>query len=105
MLHAQEHAAEIDVDYPAPLLLVILRSGCWLLWLNTSVVEGEVQLSERFDGSVHCRLHILQPRHVAPDRQRAASLLLDEAQRFLVTVLGYIGKYHVRTFTREGQCG
>jgi hypothetical protein len=71
MLHAQEHAAEVDVDDPIPLLFLVLRRWSRLPRLNARVVEGEVQPPKSFNGLGKGCLHVLGPRYVAPDGERA----------------------------------
>src|SRR5689334_18566796 len=66
VLHAKEHAAEINTHYPVPLFLRDIDCHLWQLF-NTGVVEGGVQPPEGFDGLIQSRLHVLSARHVAPD--------------------------------------
>ena len=63
VLHAQEDAAQVDVDDPVPLLLVVVGGRSRLLRLDAGVVEGEVQPPER------PRLSCPGP----PSRRRSAS--------------------------------
>jgi hypothetical protein len=78
VLHAQEHAAEIDVDDPVPLLLRDI--GRRFLLFDTGVVEGDVQPPEGLDGTVQGRLHILSSCHVARDGERAPAEFFDPAR-------------------------
>ena len=48
VLHAQEHAAEIDIDDPVPLLLREIGRRPDRLF-DAGVVEGEMEVAERFD--------------------------------------------------------
>jgi hypothetical protein len=54
-------------------------------------------------GLVQSRLYVLGPRHVAPDGERSAALLLDQAGRLLVALLGHIGRHHAGPLAGEGQ--
>src|SRR5688572_24492869 len=47
-------------------------------------VEGEVEAPEGLDRLLQRGLHIVVPRHIAFDRERAPAGLLDHACRFLV---------------------
>jgi hypothetical protein len=42
VLHAQENAAEVDVNNPVPLLILVLCGWSRLSRLDARVVEGEV---------------------------------------------------------------
>src|SRR5437660_4996363 len=103
ILHAQEDAAEIDVEDPVPLLLVQFRGRCQFLLFDAGVVEGEVQPPEHLNGLFQGRPHVLGPRHVAPDGERPAALLLDHANRLLVARLGHIGDHHAGPLAGERQ--
>ena len=103
VLHAQEHAAEVDVDDPVPLLLVVVRGRGRLLRLDAGVVEGEVQPPERLDRLRQGRLHVLGPRHVAPHGDRPPALLLDQAGRLPVALLGHVGGHHAGPLAGERQ--
>ncbi len=103
VLHAQEDAAEVDVDDPVPLLLVVLRGRSRLPRLDARVVEGEVQPPESLNGLGQGRLHVLGPRHVAPDGERPPALLLDQAGRLLVALLGHVGGHHAGPLAGERQ--
>ena len=52
---------------------------------------------------VQSGLHVLGPRHVAPDRERPPAGLLDHAGRFLVALLRNIGDHHAGALARERQ--
>src|SRR6059036_4072598 len=78
VFHAQKDAAEIDTDDAVPFLLGDFGSGRdWLF--NACVVEGKVESPERFERLVQRGFHVLRPRHVAPDRERAPAEFLDHA--------------------------
>ncbi len=102
VLHAQEHAAEVDGDDPVPLLLRdIGHRRCRLF--NTGVVEGGVQPPEGFDGLIQSRRHVLGARHVAPDGERPSASLFDHPRRFLIVLFRNVGDHHAGTLTRERQ--
>ena len=61
VLHAQEDAAQVDVDDPVPLLLVVVGGRSRLPRLDAGVVEGEVQPAKGFDRLVQRRLHVVGP--------------------------------------------
>src|SRR5438067_9525721 len=103
VLHAEEHAAKVDVDDPVPLLVVVLRGRSWLPRLDTSVVESEVEPAESLNCLGHRLLYILGPRHVTPNRHCARALFFYQAGRFLVVVLGHIGGHHAGALAGECQ--
>src|SRR6185437_5861464 len=103
VLHAKEYAAEVDVDDPFPLVQVVVRSRSGLPRLNARVIEGEIQAPEGFDGLIQSRLHVLDPRHVAPDVDRLAPLFFDDVGRFLVLLFGNVGHSHTRSFASKRQ--
>ena len=105
MLHAQKDAAKVDVDDPVPLLLVVVGGWSRLLRLDARVVEGEVQPSESLARLLERGLHAVGLCDVAPDRQCAAALLLDQARRFLIALLGDVTNYHACACARKGQSG
>jgi len=103
VLHAQEYAAEVDVDDPVPLLLVVVCGWSRRPRLDARVVEGEVQPPEGFGGLGEGRLHVLGPRHVAADGERPPALFLNHADRFLVALFRHIGSHHAGPLSRERQ--
>ncbi len=86
VLHAQENAAEVDVDNAVPLLLLVLRGRNCLPRLDARVVEGEVQPPESLNGLVQRSLHLLGPRHIAPDGDRPTAEFFDRACCFLIAL-------------------
>src|SRR5437868_1370873 len=103
VLHAQEYAAEVDVDDPFPLLQVVVRGRSGLPWLNACVIEGKIQASESFDGLIQSRLQVLDACYVAPDGERPPALFLDHAERFSIPIFGNVGYYHTRSLACERQ--
>src|SRR3954469_16705778 len=103
MLHAQEDTTEIDVDDAVPLFLVVFRGRCRLSRLNPRVVEGGIEPAADLRGLVQSSLDLFAPPHVAPDRESAAALLLDQACRLLIALVGYIGDDHARALPGERQ--
>ena len=100
VLHAQEHAAEVDGDDPVPLLLRdIGRRRCRLF--DTGVVEGDVQPPEGLDSLVQRALHVLGVRHVARDGERPPVSLFDHARRFLTALFRNVGGHHAGALARE----
>src|SRR5262249_12290403 len=98
-----EDAAVVGVDDPVPIRLVVLRGRSCLRRQDPRIVEGEVQPPERLDGLVQSRLHVLGPRHVAPDGERPPALFLDHADRFLVALFRHVSHHHAGTLARERQ--
>jgi hypothetical protein len=103
VLHAQEHAAEINVDDPVPLVLLVVRGCSRLPGFDAGVVKGEVQSPESLNGFGQGSLHVIGPRHVAPDGDRPPAFFLDEPGSFLVALLEYVGHHHAGTLTPECQ--
>ena len=102
VLHAQEHAAEVDADDPVPLLLgEIGRSRDRLF--DAGVVEGEVEAPECLDRLVESSPHVVGPRHVAPDGERAPAEFFDHAGCFLIPPFGNITHHHARALAGKRQ--
>jgi hypothetical protein len=102
VLHAKEHAAEIDIDDPVPLLFREFGRRRDRLFY-AGVVEGEVEAPEGLDRLLQRGLHIVVPRHIAFDRERAPAGLLDHACRFLVAMFRKVGRHHTGALARESQ--
>src|SRR5204863_7262635 len=103
MLHAQKDTPEIDVDDSVPLFFVVVRGRCRVSRLNPRVVEGGIEPAKGFHGLVQSRLHLVSAPHIASDGDRAAALMLDQAGRLLIALVGYIGDDHARTLPGERQ--
>ena len=105
VFHAEEDAAEVDIDDPVPLLQVVVRNRGRIPWLNARVIEGEIQAPEGVDGLVQSCLHVLGSCHVAPDGKGSPALLLNQAGRFLISLFGNVGQSHARSFASKRQRG
>src|SRR5436190_12148127 len=102
MFHAQEYAAEVDSNYPIPLLVGnICRHGNRLF--NPCVVEGKVEAAELLKSSVQSSLHVFSPTHVAPYGKRTPAEFFDHARRLVVVVFRNIGDHHAGALARERQ--
>src|SRR5215217_6580888 len=102
VLHAQEHAAEVDGDGPVPLLLRDVAHRLDLVF-HAGVVEGDVQPPERFDGLVQGRLHVLASRHVAGDGESALAEFFDPARRVPNALFRDVGDDHAGALACERQ--
>lgn len=76
-LGGQEHAAEVNGNYPVPLLLSDLAC-CYDRLSNAGVVKCRVQSPESFDSLVQRRLRINGLCDVTADHECAAVLLCDQ---------------------------
>src|SRR4051812_38957088 len=86
-----------------PLFLVVVCGRCRLSRLNPHVVEGGIEPAEDLHGLVQGRLHLFTAPHIAPDRESAAAVFLDQACRLLIALVGYIGDDHARALPGERQ--
>ena len=89
MLHADEGAAQVDVENAVPFVQLDLGDRRRLV-LDASVVEGDVEPAERLDSARHRRLDLLRLRYVAGNDKHIATRVPDGiggvAQRIVGTV-------------------
>ena len=102
VLHAQEHATEVDIDDPVPVCFRELGHRLNRLF-DAGVVEGEVEAPERLDGPVQRTFHLFGPCHVAPDAERAPAVFFDQARGFPEVRFRNVGHRHVSAYARKGQ--
>src|SRR5439155_15311848 len=79
------------------LVLVVVGGRYRLPRLNPRVVEGGIEPAKGFHGLVQGRLHLLSAPHIASDGEGAAALMLDQARRLLIALVGYVGDDDART--------
>jgi hypothetical protein len=103
VLHAQEHAAKVDVEDSIPLLFVVIRGRRRLPRFDARVVEGEVQTAEPLSGLREGRVDVLGTGDVTPDGKRPPALRFDQAGRLPVALLGHVGGDHARPFGGESR--
>jgi hypothetical protein len=103
VLEAQEHAAQVDAEDPVPLGLG--EVGQWLgVLLDAGVVERDVEVPERLDGLVECRLDLVGRGDVAAHGEGASAGLVDQPSRFVVVLLGHVGDDHAGALAGEREC-
>src|SRR3954470_17971223 len=71
--------------------------------ISSSLVNRTITLTAPSGHRVQRGLHFFTAPHIAPDREGAAALLLDQACRLLIALVGYVGDDDARTLPGERQ--
>ena len=79
VLHADERAAQIDVEDAVPLVEVDLVQRRRLV-LDAGIVEGAVDAAESFDGLSNRSLDLFRPRHIAGEPERFAAFRFNDGR-------------------------
>jgi hypothetical protein len=104
VLHAQEHAAQVDGHEAIPVLFRHIRDRTVRL-LDAGIVEGHVDAAIRADALFHGGLHVRALAHVASHGDGRTSHFLDQADGFLRAFPVKVRHDDLGAFPGKGESG